>query len=61
MTDVLALRTSVQFIYYHLPALDEFDLFDTDPSQGDANEIGTVIARKKSLDTLVKVTLVVTF
>ena len=61
MTDMLALRASVQFIYYHLPALDEFDLFDADPSQGDANQVGTAIARKKSLDTLVKITLVVTF
>jgi hypothetical protein len=61
LTEMLALRASVQFIYHHLPALDEFDLFDSDPSQGEANAIGTAIARKKSLDTLVKITLVVTF
>jgi putative salt-induced outer membrane protein YdiY len=61
LTDVLALRASLQFIYYHLPALDEFDLFDIDPSEGDAEQTGTVITRKKALDTVVKVTLVVTF
>ena len=61
LTGLLALRASLQFIYYNLPALDEFDLFDIDPSEGDANEIGTVITRKKKLDTVVKVTLVVTF
>ncbi len=61
LTDMLALRAGVQFIYYHLPALEEFDLFDIDPSQGDANEVGTAIARKKNLDTIVKITLVISF
>jgi putative salt-induced outer membrane protein YdiY len=60
LTGRLALRASIQFIYYNLPALDEFDLFDIDPSQGDATEIGTVLTRKKKLDTIVKITLVVT-
>jgi hypothetical protein len=60
LTDMLALRASVQFIYYHLPALEKFDLFDIDPSEGNASEVGTVLARKKNLDALVKVTLVVT-
>lgn len=60
-TDLLALRASLQFIYYHLPALDEIDLFDSDPAEGDANEIGTVITRKKALDTVIKITLVVSF
>ncbi len=61
LTGMLALRASLRFIYYNLPALDEFDLFDIDPSEGEANEIGTVITRKKKLDTIFKVTLVVTF
>jgi hypothetical protein len=61
LTDLLALRASIRFIYYNLPALDEFDLFDIDPSEGEANEIGNVLARKKKLDTTVKITLVIRF
>jgi putative salt-induced outer membrane protein YdiY len=62
LTDLLALRASIQFIYYHLPALEEFDLFDNNPAEeGDAEQIGTVITRKKALDTVIKVTLVVSF
>lgn len=60
LTGLLALRASIQFIYYNIPALDEFDLFDIDPYQGDATEIGTVLTRKKKLDTIVKITLVIT-
>jgi len=61
LTSMLALRASLQFIYYHLPALEELDLFDVDPTEGDASEIGTAITRKKALDTVVKITLVVNF
>ena len=61
LTDMLALRASIRFIYYNLPALQEFDLLDADPSQGDATEIGTVTTRKKNLDTIVRVSLVVSF
>jgi hypothetical protein len=61
LTDLLALRASIRFIYYNLAALDEFDLLDADPSQGEANEIGTVITRKKNLDTVIRISLVVSF
>jgi hypothetical protein len=61
LTSMLALRASLQFIYYHLPALEELDLFDADPAEGDASEIGTAVTRKKALDTVVKITLVVNF
>ena len=58
---MLALRASIQFVYYHLPALEAFDLFDIDPAEGDADLIGSVSNRKKALDTVVKVALVVSF
>ena len=61
LTAMLALRASIQFVYYHLPALEAFDLFDIDPAEGDADLIGSVINRKKALDTVVKVALVVSF
>jgi putative salt-induced outer membrane protein YdiY len=56
LTGRLALRASLQLIYHNLPALEELDLLDRDGGV----EIGTVVVRKKKLDTVVKISLVIT-
>ncbi len=60
LTSILALRVSLQLLYRNFPALEELDLFPVPPSEGPSLPIGTVPVRRKKLDTLFKVTLVVT-
>ena len=60
LTSLLALRVSLQLLYRNIPGLEELDLFAIPPSEGPSLPIGTVPVRRKKLDTLFKVTLVVT-
>jgi hypothetical protein len=57
LTDIFSLRASLRLIHYNLPALEELDL--SEEEGGD--EIGTVLVRKKKLDSIVKLSLVITF
>jgi hypothetical protein len=59
LTNRFALRASLQLIYHNLPALEEIDLLDLAPEDGGVT-IGTVNVRKKKLDTIFKVSLVIT-
>ena len=61
LTELLALRVSLQVLYRNIPGLEEIDLFVLPPSEGVSFAIGTVPVRRKKLDTLFRVTLVVTF
>jgi putative salt-induced outer membrane protein YdiY len=56
---VFGLRVSLQLLYNNIPALEEIDLYDIDPAEGDASLIGTTVVRKKKLDTVFKVTFVI--
>ena len=60
LTNLLALRVSLQLLYRNIPALEELDLLPVPPSEAPSLPIGTVPVRRKKLDTLFKVTLVVT-
>ena len=60
LTSLLALRVSLQLLYRNIPGLEEVDLFPISPSDGPSLPIGTVPVRRMKLDTLFKVTLVVT-
>ena len=60
LTKLLALRVSLQLLYRNIPALEELDLLPVPPSEAPSLPIGTVPVRRKKLDTLFKVTLVVT-
>ena len=60
LTKLLALRVSLQLLYRNIPALEELDLFAVDPAEAETVPIGNVPVRRKKLDTLLKVTLVVT-
>jgi putative salt-induced outer membrane protein YdiY len=55
MTSLLALRFSIQFIYYSLPALEEIDLFNDI-----GVEIGDAVVRKDKLDSVLRFSLVMT-
>ncbi len=59
LNSVMALRFSAQFLYQNLPALEEIDLFDLDPSDG-GFPVGTAVVRKRTLDTILKFSLVIT-
>ena len=71
MTDLLALQLSLQWLYQNRPALEDIDLVlftDADgnvifPCGGNCNQttIGKVATRKKKLDTIFNVSLVVSF
>ena len=54
MTDRLALKVSLQFLYDADPAFEEIALFDTT-----GTEIGTVLSELDELDTILKTSLVV--
>jgi hypothetical protein len=60
LTNLLALRVSLQLLYRNIPGLEVLDLFTVPPSEAPSLPIGTVPVRRKKLDTLFKVTLVVT-
>lgn len=60
LTSLLALRVSLQLLYRNLPGLEEIDLFLIPPTEGASLAVGSVPVRRKKLDTLFKVTLVVT-
>ena len=60
LTKLLALRVSLQLLYRNIPGLEEIDLFLIPPTDGVSLSIGTVPVRRKKIDTLFKVTLVVT-
>ena len=51
---------SLQLLYRNIPSLEELDLLPVPPSEAPSLPIGTVPVRRKKLDTLFKVTLVVT-
>ena len=54
------LRVRLQLLYRNIPGLEEIDLFPIPPSEGPPLAIGTVPVRRIKLDTLFKVTLVLT-
>jgi len=56
MTEALALKAGLTFLYDNIPALREIDLFDTT-----GNPIGTVIVENDELDSILTVSLVVNF
>ncbi len=60
LTELLAWRVSLQVLYRNIPGLEEIDLFLTSPTEGASIAIGSVSVRRKKLDTLFRVTLVVT-
>lgn len=56
MTEILALKVGLTFLYDNVPALEELTLF----APGDLNNpIGTVIAPNEELDTIFTVSLVI--
>ena len=59
LSKLFAVRISLQFLYNNFPALTPLALFDADADAG-GEEIGTVLTRKKKLDTIFKVTFVIT-
>ena len=61
MTDSLALRFSIQLLYENQPALKAVTLFDIDPSDPAAVNIGTVTREADKLDTVARASLVVSF
>ena len=60
LTDIFSLRGSLQLFYLNQPALEEISLFSVPPDQGGVAS-GTVLIRRKKLDTSVKLSLVITF
>lgn len=58
LNSLMALRFSAQFLYQHIPALEEIDLYDVDPG---GRVVGTAVVRKKTLDSILKFSLVITF
>jgi len=60
LTNLLAVRVSLKLLYRNIPALEALDLLPVPPTEAPSLPIGTVPVRRKKLDTLFKVTLVVT-
>jgi len=59
LTDLLSLRTSMEFRYDNRPSLEEVDLFDSDPNVDPLAEIiGVTAIRKQELDSIFRFTLV---
>lgn len=59
MTDLLSLRTSLEFRYDNFPGLEAVDLWSADPNvDPDATIIDSTTIRKQKLDTVFKLTLV---
>ena len=60
LTDIFSLRGSLQLFYHNLPALEAVSLYNIPPDQGGVAG-DTVLIRRKKLDTVVKLSLVITF
>lgn len=60
LTDIFSLRGSLQLFYHNLPALEAVSLYSIPPDQGGVAG-DTVLIRRKKLDTVVKLSLVITF
>lgn len=58
MTDKIALRVSLQWLYNNLPAIEEIDVIVRD-GMGNEATIGTTFIRKKSLDTIFGTSIVI--
>ena len=61
MSKRLALKVSLQWLYDNEPAFDSVPLFDLDPSDPGATQIGTLAFGLDELDTVFAVSLVVNF
>ena len=60
LTSLFALRVSLDLLYRNIPSLKEIDLYLVPPTEPASVIIGSVPVHRKKLDTLFKVTLVVT-
>ena len=60
LTSLFALRVSLDLLYRNIPSLEEIDLYLVPPTEPASVIIGSVPVHRKKLDTLFKVTLVVT-
>ncbi len=59
LSELLSLRTSLEFRYDNVPGLEEVDLWSADPNlDPNASIIGSTNIRKQKLDTIFKLTVV---
>jgi len=61
MTQKLALKVGYRILYRNIPPLEDITIYDANPFEGPANEVGTAQVEKKELDTNFTTSLVINF
>jgi putative salt-induced outer membrane protein YdiY len=61
MSDRIALKAGLRLLYRNIPALTEIKIYDNDPEQGSATELGKEAVENENLDTNFSTSLVLTF
>lgn len=61
VSEQLALKVGLRLLYRNLPALEEVEIFDSDPNEGPATSVGTGSVEKDKLDSNFSTSLVLTF
>ena len=61
MSNKIALRMSLQWLYNNQPALEEIDVILIDDGSGAEIDFGTTTIRKEKLDTVFSTSIVISF
>jgi len=61
MTQKMALKVGYRILYRNIPPLEDITIYDTNPFDGPANEVGTAQVEKDELDTSFTTSLVFSF